>query len=283
MCERSPPRKAYRRYQKASFFSLLAALAVPIMPLTAEELNSDIINERIEAGFANIAAVDQTTIVIGEDGVAQTVSEADSKAISITKTEGVDRPDLSLLVGSRHTTGVDELAQNTKTYQQAEIVEAIRTESQRMGVDPNFALLIAEIESKFDQFALSEDGAMGIMQLMPATAKDLGVKNPWDALENVRGGVFYLSQLFAEFSDPVIVAAAYHSGAEAVRQKQGIPDGPRTAQYVVRVLNDYVQVFGKSHPSTTLDRVKVASVAQRKQPIPTRTEAWDSNMVLHLD
>lgn len=283
MPDRSPAKKAFVRYQKASLFSLLAALTVSIMPSTAEELNLDFINKRVEAGFANSAALDETTIVIGEDGVAQTVTDADNSAISITNTEGVDRPDLSLLVGSRHTTGVDELAHTTKTYQQAEIVEAIRAESERLGVDPNFALLIAEIESKFDPFALSEDGAMGIMQLMPATAKDLGVKNPWDALDNVRGGVLYLSQLFAEFSDPVIVAAAYHSGAEAVRQKQGIPDGPRTAQYVVRVLNDYVQVFGKTHPSPALDRVKVASVAPRKQPNRASAEAWDSNMVLHLD
>ena len=272
-----------RHHLKASVFSAVAAVIVSTLPSTGEELNPEVINQRIAAGFGDGVNGREKTIVVGGDGVAEPLADANNLALSVTKLEVVDRPDLSLLVGSRHSTGVDGLVDKTPAYSQAEIVAAIQTESVKVGIDPNFALLIAQIESRNDQFALSEDGAIGIMQLMPGTAKDLGVENPWDALQNIRGGVSYLAQLFAEFSDPLIVAAAYHSGPESVRQNQGIPDGPRTALYVVRVLNEYVQIYRKAAPANVVDNVNVASVVRRAKPKRSQREVWESDMVLHLD
>jgi Transglycosylase SLT domain len=272
-----------RHHLKATVFSALAALIVSTLPSAGEDLNPVVINQRIAAGFGDGVNGRENTIVVSRDGVSEPLTEANSPALSVTRLEMVDRPDLSLLVGSRHSTGVDGLVDKTPIYSQAEIVAAIQTESAKVGIDPKFALLIAQIESKYDQFALSEGGAIGIMQLMPGTAKDLGVENPWDALQNIRGGVSYLAQLFAEFSDPLIVAAAYHSGPESVRQQQGIPDGPRTALYVVRVLNEYVQIYKKAAPAAVVDSVNVASVTRREKPKRLEDEVWESDMVLHLD
>lgn len=272
-----------RHHLKASVFSAVAALVVSTLPSTGEELNLEVINLRIAAGFGDGVDGRGKTVVVGGDGVAEPLTDANNPALSVARFEVVGRPDLSLLVGSPHSTGADGLLSKAPAYSQAEIVAAIQAESKKVGIDPKFALLIAKIESKYDQFALSEDGAIGIMQLMPGTAKDLGVENPWDALQNIRGGVSYLAQLFAEFSDPLIVAAAYHSGPESVRQQQGIPDGPRTALYVVRVLNQYVQIYKKAAPAAVVDSVNVASVTRREKPKRHEGEVWESDMVLHLD
>lgn len=87
----------------------------------------------------------------------------------------------------------------------------IIAEAQQQGVDPALALEVAQVESGMNQNAASSKGAIGVMQLMPATAAQLGV-DPYDTLQNIHGGVLYLRQLLAQFGDPMAALAAYNWG-----------------------------------------------------------------------
>jgi soluble lytic murein transglycosylase-like protein len=102
----------------------------------------------------------------------------------------------------------------------------------RFSVDPALVLAVAWQESRFRSDLVSPKGAIGIMQLMPATARQLGV-NPNDPRQNIYGGVAYLSLLLARFNgDKSLALAAYNAGPEAVAQYRGIPPFRETQNYV---------------------------------------------------
>lgn len=114
------------------------------------------------------------------------------------------------------------------------MVKVIATEEQ---LDPALALAVVDVESASGKHQVSDAGALGIMQLMPATASDYGVIDRCDPAENIRAGVRYLKKLYGEFDDPLLMLAAYNAGPERVYQKGGIPEFNETAQYVVKVMN----------------------------------------------
>jgi soluble lytic murein transglycosylase-like protein len=97
------------------------------------------------------------------------------------------------------------------------------------------------VESNFDQRALSEKGAMGLMQLMPATARDMFVADAWDPVQNIEGGARYLRVLANQYEgDMVKTLAAYNAGPEAVRRSGGaVPNIPETREYVRKVVALY--------------------------------------------
>lgn len=111
----------------------------------------------------------------------------------------------------------------------------VTAEAQRQGVDPALALSVAHAESGFDPSAVSPKGAVGPMQLMPATAKGLGV-DPNDPAQNIRGGVSYLKQQLDQFGDPKLAVAAYNAGPGAVQRAGGIPQNSETPGYVDKVM-----------------------------------------------
>ncbi len=107
-------------------------------------------------------------------------------------------------------------------------------------VSPQLVLSIIAVESNFDVTAVSPKAAMGLMQLIPQTAKRFGVRNPFDAQDNIRGGVAYLRWLLAYFEgDVVLVAAAYNAGEGAVNQFRGVPPYDETREYVRRVVGRF--------------------------------------------
>lgn len=104
-------------------------------------------------------------------------------------------------------------------------------------VDPTLIAAVIKAESNFDPSAVSRKGARGLMQLMPATARRLGVSHAFDPRENIRGGAAYLAELADRFGDTAVelILAAYNAGERAVEDFGGIPPYRETRAYVKRV------------------------------------------------
>jgi soluble lytic murein transglycosylase-like protein len=105
------------------------------------------------------------------------------------------------------------------------------------GVRPDLVRAVVQVESGFNPYARSPKGALGLMQLMPATARELGVANPFNAAENVRGGVLYLRRLLDRYgNDEQLALAAYNAGPGAVdRYGETVPPYRETQDYVSRI------------------------------------------------
>ena len=112
----------------------------------------------------------------------------------------------------------------------------------RYGLDYRLVKALIRAESAFDADAISPKGAMGLMQLMPGTSRDLGVMNPFNPSENIEGGVRYLRVLMDRFNNNIALAlAAYNAGPEAVQKHGGIPPYEETRTYVQRVIDYYAE------------------------------------------
>lgn len=108
------------------------------------------------------------------------------------------------------------------------------------GLPPKLVQSVIQAESSGNVQAVSRKGAMGLMQLMPETAKEYLVSDPFDPLANIRGGVQYLKNLLREFSGNLSLAlAAYNAGPGAVRKYRGIPPYPETQSFVQKVKEGY--------------------------------------------
>lgn len=113
----------------------------------------------------------------------------------------------------------------------------IKLSCQRYGMDHNLVKAVIHAESAFNPQAVSPKGAMGLMQLMPDTSKDMGVMDPFDPYDNIEGGTRYLRMLLNRFNNDVRLAlAAYNAGPETVQKYGGIPPYEETETYVERVL-----------------------------------------------
>lgn len=113
-------------------------------------------------------------------------------------------------------------------------------------IDPAFVAAVIEAESAFQPRAVSRKGARGLMQLMPSTARRLGVVRVFDPEENVRGGTAYLSELAERFGEdrPELVLAAYNAGERAVEEHGGVPPYRETQAYVKKVLRVWAGLRG---------------------------------------
>ena len=166
------------------------------------------------AGAPSVAApasADSTKILVREDGVKVIVNEPSAAR-------------------SRR------MADRLLPAPSAEMEAAIVRHAAGRDLDSKLVQALVQVESGYNVDALSNKGAMGLMQLMPGTARDLGVENPWDFDQNLAGGTAYLRQMLDRFGEPDLALAAYTAGPEAVARHSGIPPYQETRDYVQRIL-----------------------------------------------
>ena len=196
--------------------SLFAMVAVAVAAAAAMPAAADIYSFRDEKGvvhFTNIAGLDRRyKLVRKENGSPINHSSAYSTRAYVPSQEDI-----------RKYAGI------------------IMTASKAYGVEPSLIHAVISAESAYNQYAVSRTGAMGLMQLMPETARRYGVQNMMDPTQNIHGGVRYLADLLALFKGRIDLAvAAYNAGENAVIRYGGqIPPYAETRDYVPRVLGFY--------------------------------------------
>jgi transglycosylase-like protein with SLT domain len=137
------------------------------------------------------------------------------------------------------------VAISTANYQRGQFTpeqvdSAIEQAAARHNLDPNLVRAVIKVESNFNPNAVSRKGAMGLMQLMPTTARQLNVSNPFDPEQNVDAGVRHLKRLLESYGGDVnLTLAAYNAGAGAVARSAGIPHFAETRNYVKRITTLY--------------------------------------------
>lgn len=146
-----------------------------------------------------------------------------------------------------HPTGIAAVASGRfvdwQRHPVKSIVRLLNAASQRTGVPVALLTAVMIQESGGDPQARSDKGAMGLMQLIPATAAHYGVSNPWNPAQNILGGAEYLAHLLRDFhNNPMLAVAAYNAGAQAVRNYHGIPPYRQTQAYVPAVLSKYIRL-----------------------------------------
>ena len=149
------------------------------------------------------------------------------------------------------------------------LAEAIDRHARARDLEPRLVQAVVQVESGYNQRARSNKGAIGLMQLMPGTASDLAVADPWDADQNLRGGTSYLRQMIDRFGDLELALAAYNAGPEAVARFGGIPPYEETRNYVRRILH----LFDGSGGDGALDGSRVFIVRDANNRVRLTTSS----------
>lgn len=142
------------------------------------------------------------------------------------------------------------------------------------GLDPHLALSLVQQESNFNKSAKSQVGAIGLFQLMPQTARDLGA-NPYYVDENIDAGIKYLKDMKEKFGSTELALAAYNAGPGAVKRYKGIPPYRETRNYVKRIMRSYKSYEKEPDPIVTsfYDRLEnpiLAPIASAIAPLPEK-------------
>ena len=148
------------------------------------------------------------------------------------------------------------------------VKDIIVKHSIELGVDPAIALSIARTESGFRHEARSAHGAIGVYQLMPSTARRLGV-NPYSLSDNIRGGIMYYKQMYKMFGSVELALAAYNAGPGNVKKYNSVPPFQETKRFLNKIMTDYNHL--KSDPAIVNARNKqqaAQSVAAVKTNVP---------------
>ena len=181
-----------------------------------------------------------------------------------------------------------ELAQHAQPVQRPiDLNEVIRSASGTYRLDPDLVNSVIRAESGFNVRAVSPKGAQGLMQLMPGTASQLGVRNTFDPQANVEGGTRYLRELLERYNFDLIKAlAAYNAGPHRVEQYGGVPPYYETKAYVARIVRDFnrkklaaqaaTQPVTQKKPPTKSTTTRAPSTKSRKSSPQTEAKVAPS-------
>ncbi|HEY2498959.1 MAG TPA: lytic transglycosylase domain-containing protein [Candidatus Angelobacter sp.] len=138
------------------------------------------------------------------------------------------------------TSPLPKPAVHNPAAQNIDLDEVVREASSKNRLDPDFVSSVIKAESNFKTRAVSKKGALGLMQLMPSTAAQLGVADPFDPRANVEAGTAHLSALLDRYNnDPIKALAAYNAGAHRVKQYNGVPPYRETRAYINKIVRDF--------------------------------------------
>jgi soluble lytic murein transglycosylase-like protein len=145
--------------------------------------------------------------------------------------------------------------------QNIDLDAVVREASSKNRLDPDFVSSVIKAESNFKTRAVSKKGALGLMQLMPSTAAQLGVADPFDPKANVEAGAAHLSALLDRYNnDPIKALAAYNAGAHRVKQYNGVPPYRETRAYINKIVRDF----------NAKKRAQMKAAAATKASTPTK-------------
>lgn len=166
---------------------------------------------------------------------------ANTATVSGTQSSDTTSADTQAASGAGSTDNTSVVSSGTTSSSSKADLDAYFEEAARTyGVDVNLLKAIAHTESNFNPNATSSSGAMGVMQLMPSTAKSLGIKDAYNARDNIMGGAKVISQHLSRYNGDVSLAlAAYNAGSGNVEKYGGIPPFTETQNYVKKVLAYY--------------------------------------------
>lgn len=162
----------------------------------------------------------------------------------------------------RHT--VFRTAQGRRLPARQAVRPLVEQAAREHGLDPELVDAVIRVESGYNPSAVSPKGAAGLMQLMPATARELGAQDRFDLRENLLAGVRHLKLLKERFGDERLALAAYNAGEGAVRRHGGIPPYPETVDYVRKVEQNYRLARSARVP-------EIQAQAAGAQPEPARS------------
>ena len=218
-----------------SFLVLVASLLLQLLPSTAgaDPSMSDVL---YSAYLTRLFAL-ETRLVTLESRDQLTRREQISLTLLRTERERLFR---RIKISKQYVS--ERPAQIRNRMSRESIAFIVAAKASLYGVNPDFIHAIIKCESNYDVQALSRAGAMGLMQLMPETAADLGVENPWSPIENIDGGVRYIRAMLKEFGDPWKALVSYNCGPEILRQ--GLPIPGESRRYASKVLKVFVKRAG---------------------------------------
>lgn len=209
---------------------------------TFELKGADAIRERVAEIRARLASRNQPKDF--KDTLKKAQTSESNQVVPLRPDDGLNGDPVlppadagSTLVGSITPRGAFRESAPQSPANRVQIQALINQVATEQGVDQRLLRAVVEAESDFNPSEVSNKGAMGLMQLMPGTAKELGVADPFNPYQNLTGGARYLKSMLGQFNGDVSLAlAAYNAGPGAVRKAGGIPNYAETKNYVNKIL-----------------------------------------------
>jgi len=224
--------------------AFLAAIAMCCMASSARAQISSHVDERGKVIYTN------EDFQRPQRGSSISESKAASPAAEVPKDV---RSDVVVAVASQTNNAGASSAPVAQKAADSRLDRIVQDAAQRHGIDPVLVKAVISTESGWNTRAISQKGAVGLMQLIPSTAQRFGVGNPFDPAQNVEGGTMYLKSLLQRYNGDLSKSlAAYNAGERAVDLSRGVPAIPETQRYVRKVTNAYFRSDLGRSPSPTL-------------------------------